>query len=97
MDYGLNPIFSIEHQDRRQKYRALQVLPSQNLSGEWMCSVASYFERDVWIQKMQIIVPEKSFQIHFHELKMFGKLEVLIIICKVAMISPEPYLRVMWV
>lgn len=61
-----------------------------------MCSVASYFEHDVRIQKMQIIVPEKSFQIQYHAVKVFGtELELILIICKVKMISPEPHLKIM--
>lgn len=95
MKYGLNPIFIISNDDK-QKYRALQLLPNQNLSGDWMCSVASYYQHDRKIQKMQIIVPERKFYVQYHEVRVHGSdLEFILIICKVKLISPEPNMKIL--
>jgi hypothetical protein len=95
MNYRLNPIFTISKEEK-QKYRALQLLPSKNLSGDWMCSVASYYHHDVRMQNLKVISPEKSFFVQYHEVKIYKTgMEIILIICKVNLISPEPSLKIL--
>ncbi|CAH1717768.1 unnamed protein product [Chironomus riparius] len=93
--YHINTSFISNNDDLKYRYRGIQLKPHYNLTGDWMCSVQTYSTRDRQIKRMQVIVPEKSFELYHHDLNFFMiESQIFIVICTVKTIYPEPDLNI---
>lgn len=52
--YHINTTFTINNEDK-YKYRAIELQPHWNLTGDFMCSVQTYHTRDRKIKRLQMI------------------------------------------
>ncbi|XP_059607749.1 uncharacterized protein LOC132255655 isoform X2 [Phlebotomus argentipes] len=77
-------------QDSHQKHRALAIVkPSWNVTGNYTCSVQTFQSSDRKSAHLQIIVPEKNFQLKHHCCDEDSTVDI---ICSTSGIYPEPKL-----
>ncbi|KAG5684039.1 hypothetical protein PVAND_013292 [Polypedilum vanderplanki] len=95
LKYHIDTSFITNNENSKFKYRGIQLMPHYNLTGEWMCSVQTYSTHDRKIARMQVIVPERSFELYHHDLNFYMESsQVFIVICTVKDIYPEPELSI---
>lgn len=87
----VDPTFEMEG-DSLQKYRSLNIIrPAFNMTGEFTCSVQTFQSSDSRASRLQVIVPDRDFQLSY---KCCDQGHVLIK-CTTSGVFPKPKLTIM--
>ncbi|GAB0089518.1 uncharacterized protein DMENIID0001_040750 [Sergentomyia squamirostris] len=80
-------------QDGQQRHRALAIIkPSWNITGNYTCSVQTFQSSDRRSAHLQVIVPERDFQLKHHCCDEEDNVDI---VCNTLGIFPEPKLSVL--